>query len=241
MGSNWKEQLRKLDKTGFAVTGTSSSIANLKPSHVEGARDPRKVTIKALYAYGEVSVAQAIAFGAGPKEHVTALDNCKNDAEFMALVEEMVTAGVDMLEVERVRNRMLKRLGVDVKRADYDVTKQKGQTTVTGQNGTTMSLIEAQARAALNAKTLAGTQRPVVVVRKENVMLAKVKPRTLTQTQVEVAAALVKAEEREKLLKQLAALKKEREHLDRVSSLSDEEKAELLTRHQQKDAKVTIK
>jgi DNA-binding protein YbaB len=188
-------------------------------THFEGWRSAKDNAVIALYVQGKVTVAQAVAANARPKDHILALDNCANDKAFFALSQELVKNGVDIVKLEATRNRILGRLGHKVDMDKLGVVKDR------------TTIAQAQVQAELNEQSKRMQSMPVVI-RNGQVKRVEIKAKPLTQRDIELAQAMVLANKREAMQKQLAKLQAEKAKLG--VTVTDSLAAEILARHQKK-------
>ena len=95
--------------TAYAITGTctTATLTHIRPGHVAGARDARKVTIIGLYRAGQIIPSLAIKYGAKMADHVEAVRNG-------IAIEDLAKAGVDLRRMESSR---VQQMGRDVAKA----------------------------------------------------------------------------------------------------------------------------
>lgn len=185
--------------------------------HLDGWRACKRNTIVDLYIRGKCSVVQAIAAGARPIDHLEAVSNGH------VSLDDLIDAGIDIHKLETVRKQVLGRLG-------HKVMSEKDATTIEQAR----AVREAQLKAKNMPKTMC------VVKKGDKTMAIKMLNKPLTKQQIEVAEAMVRHAQMEKLRKQLAAAKAERAKLNLVSALTPEEIAEIAARNENK-GKLIIK
>jgi len=175
--------------------------------HLDGWRSCKRPTIIDLYVQGKVTATQAVACGARPKDHLEALE--AGGVKLEALIE----AGVDLRKLDTVRKQLLARMG-------HKVMSEKDTTTL------------ASAQAARDANERTKAMPPVMCMIKKGEQTVQVRPKNkpLTLQEVQVAAAMLEHEARQKLKAKMERLKAENARMDKVDTLTPEQKAEIAAR-----------